>query len=157
MIDWWNGRTPRERLLLGVLAAVAAGLAVWYGVIVPLGAWVEAAEARHARAVQTREEVARIAARVEAAGSPAARPPSGVAVRQLVEATAAAGGLELARIEAGGEGEVQVGLEGVQPQALFPWIALLQTEHGVAARHVTVLKAPAGGLTADIVFRGAAG
>ena len=50
VIAWWEGRTRRERILLGIMAGLLAAVIAWYGVIAPIGAWRADAADRRAEA-----------------------------------------------------------------------------------------------------------
>jgi type II secretory pathway component PulM len=58
-------------------------------------------------------------------------------------------GITPARIEPDPEGGVRVALNAVPPIVLFPWIASLQTAHGIAPRHLIVVKEGQGALGLD--------
>ena len=59
---WWAGRSSRERLMLGVLAALLAGVILVYGVIQPL-------QAARASALQDIRTYETLTARIRAAGT----------------------------------------------------------------------------------------
>lgn len=155
MVAWWNGRTARERWMLGVLAVLVLGVALWAGVLKPVRAWGERAADEHARALETKASVDRALAEIATLKSrpvPRAAQP----LDALIGDTAAAAGLSIARLEPDPAGGVHVAIEDGQAGAVFPWIAKLQTEQGVAARSLTVLKED-GGLVVEATFVQAGG
>ena len=153
---WWGGRSRREQMLVALMGLSLAGFLLWFGLVSPLASAAEAAEARRAQAVQDKLAVDRTLAAIARLGPAAARPISSRPLGALVSETAAAAGVELARVEADPAGGVRVAVAGASPTVLFPWLATLQREHGVAPRHLTVLKAEGGGLALDATLdRGA--
>lgn len=139
MIAWWNGRTARERWMLGALAVLALAVVLWMGVLTPLGRWAGRAAAEHDRALQTKASVDRALADMAALKSRPA-PKASQPLETLINETATAAGVTVGRLEPDPAGGMRVAIEGGQANAVFPWIARLQTEHGVAAQSLTVLK-----------------
>lgn len=154
MRAWFEGRTRREQVLLTLMALALAGFLLWFGLYRPLAQARAAAERRLDRAAAEAAEVDRAVARLRVLGAARARPaPADPA--QAVNASASAAGLTLARLEPDPAGGVQVAVAGVSPSQLFPWLAALQTDYGVAPRHLTVIKDEQGTLSVDATFGGA--
>ncbi len=156
MIDWWMTRSRREQALLGVMGALLLGLLLWFGVAAPLRTAAQDASAHLTRALG--DEAVVDAALAEIARSGEAAPPQSPAgpVDRLVADTAAEAGLQVIRIEASQDGSVQAVVTGPSTQVL-PWIAGLQSEHAIAARHLTLLKGDVGQLDVDATFVGLGG
>ncbi|MFC3078117.1 type II secretion system protein GspM [Phenylobacterium terrae] len=146
---WWNERSGREKALLGVMAAALAAFGLWYGLYAPLLAARERALERHEAALQTQAEVGRAVARIKALQGRVTAPAPSVAPEEAIAATAAAAGVPLSRTEPDPEGGLRVAADAVSATALFPWLGRLQREHGLAARHLTVVKGEGGGLRLD--------
>jgi len=154
MMDWWSGRSRREQVLLGVMGALAAGLLLWFGVAAPLRGAAQDASAHLARALSDEAVVDAALAEVARLGERAATPVRSGSVEALVAETAAAAGLEVIRIEPAPEGGgVQAVVSGPSTVVL-PWIAALQADHAIAARHLTLLKGDVGELDVDATFVG---
>ncbi|WP_374467855.1 type II secretion system protein GspM [Phenylobacterium sp.] len=153
MRAWFEARTRREQGLLAVMAAGVLLFGLWFGVWRPLEQARVAAERRYERAVRDAAVVAQAAAAVRATPTGAPRPTLPTA--EAVNAAARAAGLTLARVEPDPAGGVQVAVQGVAPARVFPWLAALQTEYGVTARHLTVIKDDQGALSVDATFGGA--
>lgn len=64
---WWSARSPRERVMLGVLAALIGGVVLVYGVIKPL-------QAARAQALADMRTYETLNARIRAAGTLSATP-----------------------------------------------------------------------------------
>ncbi|MDP1643777.1 MAG: type II secretion system protein GspM [Phenylobacterium sp.] len=152
MRDWWIGRSPREQGLLGLLGALLAGFLVWFGLAAPLQGAARGAEARLTRALADEAVVDAAVAEIARLGERAPTRRS-TPVEQLVAETAASAGLDVIRIEAADGDSVQAVVSGPST-AVLPWIALLQAEHAVAARHLTLLKGDVGQLDVDATFVG---
>lgn len=149
MITWWNSRSRREQILLGVMV-LCLGLAVLlFGVVRPLQAAARAASERHAAASQTEAEVARNVAAIARLKAPAKAAPRRLPLEAAVNSTATAAGIALGRVEADPSGGLRVAAPSVAPTVLFPWLSLLQREHGVAASHLAIVKNETGGLALD--------
>ena len=155
-IAWWEGRTRRERILLGVMAALLAAVIAWYGVIAPIGAWKADAAQRRAEAASDLQSVEADIARLNAAatGAPVG---AGEPIEPLLIRTAEAAGLTIDRQQAEADGAQTAWLQAVPAPAVFGWIAQLEQAHGVAVSSLTALKSPTGsGLDVQVSFRSAA-
>lgn len=156
MIDWWNGRSRREQVLLGVMGALVAGFLLWFGVAAPLRGAAQDASAHLTQALADEAVVDAAVAEIARLGETAPTRSRTASVDSLVAETAAAAGLEVIRIEPAPDGQgVQAVVSGPSTTVL-PWIALLQAEHAVSARHLTLLKGDVGMLDVDATFVGAA-
>jgi general secretion pathway protein M len=118
---WWAERSPRERWLLGVMAALFVLVVGWLGIARPLAGALESAHARHQAAV-----VALAEARVPLAATavPAAAPP--LPIDALIARTGADAGFANARINAQSPTQASVTVEAGRPQALFGWVSQLE-------------------------------
>lgn len=122
--QWWTGLSPRERVLIGVAAALALAVLLWLGARAMLAAMDTRAELH-------REAVAR-AARVEAKAAvlqtPAATEaalPAG-SLDQWLAQSAGDTGLTLDRNEARGERLATVAIGSARSPALLGWLTGLE-------------------------------
>ena len=152
LTEWLAGRSPRERVMLGVLAAVALGLGLWFGILMPLASAQRAAAEKLDRAVRVERAVESVLADLAEVRRRIRPPVSQAPVDEAVSRSAEAAGLVLGRVEADPAGGVQASLQGVATTTLFPWLVNLQREHGVIASHLTILKGEGGGLDVDATF-----
>jgi general secretion pathway protein M len=154
MKTWFEGRTRREQVLLAIMGGGLLVFILWFGVWRPVDHARASAERRYERAARDAAVAARAVAAVRALpAAGAAR--SGLPVADAVNAAAQSAGLTLARAEADPAGGLQVAVQGVAPARVFPWLATLQTEYGIAPRHLTVIKDEQGTLSVDATFGGA--
>lgn len=133
---WWQGRSRREQLLLGVMGALLPGVLIWLLIARPLSAALDAARAREAAAAEALGAArARADVRRTGLGETAPLPLAAYVARSAADA-----GYPNARVTASGPARATLSIEAARPQALFGWIADLET-HGVA---VETLRATAG-------------
>lgn len=138
---WWASRTPRERGLLGVLAALILAIAFWYGLVAPLRRAETAAQDRHDRALArllavsaSTEEVAALQAR--------ANGPSGGGLSGAVAQTALANGVTISQQTLGPAGDLAVTVAAADPAATFRWIASLQRDQGIGVLALALNRNP---------------
>lgn len=150
---WWESRTPRERVLLLIMAALIAAMGFWFAVVAPLRNAEAAAEERYARAVTrlmsvsaTTEEVAALQA-VRSSGA------SSQALAQVVVQTALANGVALSR-QTPAPGGLAVTIETADPGSAFRWIASLQRDHGVSVSILVLGRNPDRSLRLQVKFAG---
>jgi len=151
----WMARTPRERWLLGVMLALVAVVLVWLLILRPLADMLSAARQRHGEAVaalaEARSQAAAIAALERNRPAPFAGP-----IDTAVAAAASEAGFQLSGLQAQGAGRVSLAIGSAKPQALFSWIAGLETQ-GYIVQSLTASSNPDRTLSAQIVLRARAG
>jgi general secretion pathway protein M len=119
---WWQGRSPRERGLLLVMAGLAAFVLGWLIVVRPLSDALDAAKTRHGAAVVA---LAEARARAEPGRGAAATAPA-LPVDGLIGRTAGEAGFTAARIAAQGPDRASVAIDAARPQALFAWLVRME-------------------------------
>ncbi|HYI65034.1 MAG TPA: type II secretion system protein GspM [Allosphingosinicella sp.] len=119
---WWRARSPRERGLLTVMAALAAIVLGWLLVVQPLSDALDAQKARHGAAVIA---LAEARARLETGGAPAGA-VTALPVDSLIGQAAAEAGFAGARITAQGPARAIVAIDAARPQAMFGWLVRLE-------------------------------
>lgn len=151
MRKWWTGLSRRERALVGMLVVLVLVTVAWYGVWQPLTQFRRAAAAGYEQALREQQSVQSLLVRIKTAASATrARQhrPLAEAVRQSLERA----GITAARFEPDSGDGLRVAVEAVPSSLLFPWIADLQTGHGITPRHLVVVKAGQGLLELDATF-----
>ena len=128
MMLWWAARSERERWLVGAMLVLAVVVLGWLLVVRPLSDALDAAKIRHGDAAAALAE-ARARARPAAAGPAAAGPAEAIVVR-----SAGAAGFPGARVVGQGPGRAMASLDAARPQALFAWIAQMETQGLAVAR-----------------------
>ncbi|NWG71580.1 MAG: type II secretion system protein M [Parvularculaceae bacterium] len=136
MTPWWSKRSERERLLISAGGAVIAVLGAAQFAVAPLVAWRRGTEARAAAAEERYQLVARSAALATPVQATSAEP-----VRNVLNATAAALGVELTFVNALADGSVDIQAGPVAPDRLFELLSRLEREHGVKVTSADVSRA----------------
>lgn len=141
----WLALSPRERAMLGLMAAAITAFVYAYGLALPLSRWAGAAQARHQLAIAEHAQVQRIVADI--ASAPV---PSAPASPQALADSASALGLEVESASAQAGGQVRIVLAPAAPDLLFAWIEQqrLAGQPPQAAR----LQSGEGGVSAELDF-----
>tara|TARA_R110002020_G_scaffold18983_60_gene65944 strand:+ start:3489 stop:3956 length:468 start_codon:yes stop_codon:yes gene_type:complete len=141
----WRAFSPRERAMLGLMAAAIAAFVYAYGLALPLSRWAGAAQARHQLAIAEQAQVQGIVAAI--AAMPA---PSAPASAQALADSARALGLEVESADQQASGQVHITLAPAAPDLVFAWIEQqrLAGQPPRAAR----LRSGDGGVAAELDF-----
>lgn len=146
----WDSRTPRERVLLAVMAAAILVVVGFYGVIAPLRQGAEEAGERVMMA-RRQSDALSIAARQVAPRAADARP-----VGAIVEASAASLGASIARKRQEADGAFTIWITAADARVLLTWIAGLERRSGLAVVGVTTSRLDNGLVEAEVTFGRAA-
>ena len=129
-LPWWRDRSPREQVLLAIMAVMLASVILWLGVLRPLAGAGDRAAVRHATAVSTLGEVRSLTGAIRAAEA-RRRPGNDTPPLERVRASASAAGLTLDTLERNGAGEVNARIAAIKPAPLLRWIADLEVRDGI--------------------------
>jgi general secretion pathway protein M len=152
-VTWWDGLSLRERWMVGVMLALLAVVILWLGIARPVERGLVSAQEAHEIAL---DRNAAIRAKVASLEKLPRRVGAGLTtpIPQLLTDSASEAGLTLDRAEDQGGGSVDIALASVKPQALFSWIAQLETQ-GVLVESLTAQpSATAGALSVQAVIKG---
>ena len=130
---WWDGRTAREHVMLGVLGGVLALVVAWFLILAPLLAWKVGAADRLDAAVQT-HALASAAAGIDTAGGVAR---SSDDIEALLTDSAAEAGVAVQVSQDGAETTFMV--ESAETARLFGWVAALERS-GLTIASLSVLE-----------------
>ena len=130
---WWDGRTAREHVMLGVLGGVLALLLAWFLILAPLLAWKAGAADRLDAAART-HALASAAAGIGTSGGVARSPAD---IEALLTDSAAEAGVAV-QATAGGGG-VSFAVESAETARLFGWVAALERA-GLTIESLSVLE-----------------
>ncbi|MDG2531396.1 type II secretion system protein GspM [Caulobacter endophyticus] len=142
----WNARTPRERVMLAVMAVAVLGVGGFYGVVVPLK---RSGEAARERLTDARELSAALAAATGVA-SPAKAAAGPVST--IVETSAASLGVPIARKRQEGDGAFTIWINAIDARTLLPWVASLERETGLSVAGFTASRLDNGLVEAEVTF-----
>lgn len=141
MTGWWSARTLRERALLGgAAAAILAALFLQFLFFPAFRAREDAAQDL-TRATGTVALLNRMPGQTAAGAAPSA---------PLIAQWAAEAGLELRAV--GGEGAFAYQAVSQSPEALFRWIARVESETGLRVWQADVRSGIGGGVDAAVIF-----
>lgn len=149
---WWSTRSPRERIMLLVMAVLLAVTLGWLLLVRPLGDALADAHARHDRAVVARGEAVAQADAIAMLQrtAPAALPaPINVWIGQ--KATEA--GFTVARIDPVSATQATVVINAVRPQAFFGWLGDLERGGGLIVEGLSATTNNDATLSVEVTFR----
>lgn len=134
---WWNDRTPRERVLLAIMAALLAALLAWLVVLRPLAAAREQALADATAATDRRAEAQSLVAAIRARPAAGGAPVLDTLTRRLAEA-----GLQPSRLDAQGQGQAVVEIAAVNGRLLLGWASGLEARDGLVIDQLDATRNP---------------
>ncbi len=148
---WWNARAPRERILLGVMLALIAGIILWLGIYRPVESALREAILANYEAAERHADVVRKVGLLRDDRAPSTA-SSSLPVEQIVGQSAGEVGFTLERVQAQGADRVDIAIASARSSALMGWIASLEAQ-GVAVERAMI--SPSGGtrtVSAQITF-----
>lgn len=152
MNAWWSELSQRERILIFIAAGLLSVLFVSVLIVQPLTEWRQSAAANAERARDNYQLVATAAATAKEGGDQAQR--GAVPLRQAVIGSAAAANIELVRIGAELNSQIEVQPALTDGETLFGWFGVLENEYGVTVSFADISHDENGMLNAQIlVFR----
>lgn len=123
---WWNDRTPRERVLLAIMAMLLAAVLIWLLVLRPLTVAREQAIVGASAAAVRRTEAQNLVAAIRARPAANGAPVLDTLTRRLAEA-----GLQPSRLEAQGPGQAVLEIAAVNGRLLLGWASGLEANDGL--------------------------
>ena len=146
IIDWWDGREPRERVLLSVLGAIVAIFIVIFGMILPLQSARANADASLNRAQADLVAVSRLSS----TDATTTRLPFD---RSVLIQIANGADIKLTRVQPGSDGTLSVWIDDAQTQRLYGFFETLLSDYAVGLDQVIVSADANGRLSAQFVVR----
>lgn len=137
-IQWWDGRTARERRLLLAMCVLLALAAVWLAVVRPALDWREAAADRRHRAATTATAIRGDLARLPSQARPANASPSG-GMEPLVRRTAGTAGLDPV-LSMHPDGGLGFQLASAHSGTALAWLAALEVDQGLRLCQLSVVE-----------------
>ncbi len=143
---WYLALSLREKILVGIAAALSAILVAIYGVYLPLVASIQDKRTEYRAALERRLAVEAMVA--SAADRPTKMPVPKVAgpIEQLVSQRAVEAGFSLEKAEAVGNGRVAIAMAQARPPALLKWLAELE-QAGIVVEQIDIKAATGGSVT----------
>ena len=143
----WKGRSPRERSLLALLAAISFGLVSWYGIASPLSRAAASSDMHRSRAAALLREVEDSRAIMTRMAIPTDKSLGDLLMLSALEA-----GFTLDQHSEANAGETAVRGRASDSAALFAWIDMLRKNHGLTVSNLTAEREKDGGLRVEASF-----
>lgn len=144
---WWDGREPRERLLLAALGGILAVFILIFAVILP----IQSAKAEASENLRRAQAELMAVSRFSPSSEQAARAPFD---RSVLINVARAQDIRLTRVQPGQDGTLSVWIDEAQTQRLYTFFDALLTGYAVGLDQVIVSADNNGRLSAQFVVRG---
>ena len=141
MRDWWNNRSRREQLALGVAAAFGVAVLIWALVLLPMADRRASLQARVDAQQATLQQLAEARSLLEIRAATGARSDFGDrSMASVVEQGLRMAGLaaSIRRIEPVGDHAVSVTLEQAAFDPLVGWLQTASTEAGILVRELSM-------------------
>ena len=146
-VAWWNERSQRERILIGIMTALFAVVVGWIAVLRPLDNGLAKARADNALAIARLERV-----RSDAQSFKAGKPFAADTAQALVNRMASEAGFTPTRMDPGTGGRVVIGLASAKPVALTKWLQALDAQ-GVFVEQISLRPNSDATLAVDATLR----
>jgi type II secretory pathway component PulM len=133
----WTGLAPRERLLIGILAALATVAFAWYLVAVPGWTAARSAESRLRSAEAEQLEVQSLAADLKAQQA-IAQSTDAVTAMETIRSLAAAHGLSVTSLSETGNGALSAELSGTSSRQALTWASAVSRRTAMRTASLTI-------------------
>ncbi|MAW81208.1 MAG: hypothetical protein CMI63_13295 [Parvularcula sp.] len=148
-MTWWTDLSQRERLMILIAGALAAVLFVSLAIVRPF-ADLRSDAARKAAAARDGYELTAAAAAV-AGVSDTTAPQDGAPLRQAVLQSARAAGIEVVRIGAESDGQLEIQAAPVNGDVFFEWLAQVQGNYGARVAFADIARGEDGMVTPQVL------
>lgn len=128
MIEFWNERAPREKLLIVAAGLLTVILVLWQFMWLPAQDYRERAKRGFMTAAEDLQFIKNSTIALNARNNPAT---ANTPLQSVVVDVANVYGLTISRIEPNADGGLTLWFEGEEPQTLFAWLRDLDSNHGV--------------------------
>ena len=154
MMEFWETRSTRERLLILMAFGLVAVLLLNLLAVRPLRAAHEEARASLAVAARTLDAVAASRPAGETVALPAAAPASAEDLRTHLVALAADRGLAVSRLQNSSNGDIVIQFDQAAAPLLYAWLESAERELGAEPAKASVFAEASGTVRASFEFRG---
>lgn len=144
--NWWNGREPRERLLLTVLSGLVAIFLIIFLVVLPVQAVTSNAQSDLVRATSNLTLVSRLSPSQGVSG------PRAPFDRSVLITVARTQNVKLTRVQPDGDGSFSVWIDEAETQALYGFFNDLIGAYAVTLDRVVVSADANGRLSAQFTL-----
>lgn len=145
----WNDLSDRERYVVSAGGVIFIALVFFQFLILPLLAWHADLRLRAADAQQNYELVLRAASSVAAKSEPGRG--NDMPLRLALTQTANAAGIDLVRVGAEADGQIEVQPARVDAQTLYDWLGVLRDQYGVNVAVADIAQEGDGAVRAQVL------
>lgn len=152
VLDWFRGRTQRERILLATFGVLSAGLLGWYGLVEPVDRARDQSDRRLAAALADLNAVEAIAARIKSSRD--AKGPAPADLEPTVRSSAADEGITITLLEQEGAGRIALSATSPSSTAALNWLSSLDADRGVRVETAVLSSAAPDEIQIDATLSG---
>ena len=149
MTSWWSDLSSRERMLLTALGALMITFLILQFAWAPLNDWRDSEKSRADQARDGFELV--VTAATQGQVSVSSTPRSQVPLRQALTQSASNAGIELVRVGAAVNGQIEIQPADISGDILFQWISVLRSEYGVSVAFADISRSDDGLVKAQVL------
>jgi type II secretory pathway component PulM len=157
MMGYWHDRTPRERLLIGIAAGLAALLILLQLIWLPAMRAKDSARRGADEAARTLEAISRQSAGGPAAGAAQAAPVDPDSLRRIILEAATNRRLTIVRVLVDEQGSVAVQLDDAPASTVFSWLLDIRRSSGAEISRASMNDSANGFVRSSFEFSGAPG
>lgn len=143
VIQWYSGLSSREKVLVGIAAALFALVFTIYGVYFPLTSAITEKRLAYREALERRVSIEAMVDNAAQNQPKAAAIISDTSLETLINQSAAEAGFTLEKVDASGSDRTVITITQARPSALLKWLAELELQ-GVITEQIDVKAGNAG-------------
>lgn len=143
VIQWYTGLSSREKVLVGIAAALFALVFTIYGVYFPLTSAITEKRLAYREALERRVSIEAMVDNAAQNQPKAAAIISDTSLETLINQSAAEAGFTLEKVDASGSDRNVITITQARPSALLKWLAELELQ-GVITEQIDVKAGNAG-------------
>ena len=151
---YWDGRTPREQVLYGVMAVLMAALLLTVAVIQPLQTFHARSQTDYAASMRLYRSIQQDAQTLrELQAGAQTQAGSQQSIRSIVGSLALGEGIAIARMIPADDGSLAVTIERADTAAVMRWLVNLEQRYGIRVVSSTLDRHETGMTQASVVLR----
>ena len=155
MMNFWNDRTPRERLLIAVAAGLALVVVLLQLIWLPAMSAKESAQLGADRAAKTLEAISRQSSMAVSEGTSGPTSTDPDAIRRAILETASSRGLTISRVLVDEQGAVVVQVDDAPATTVFGWLRDVRRSSNAQIRRASMNDSGNGFVRSSFEFSGA--
>ncbi|MEW6574969.1 type II secretion system protein GspM [Sphingorhabdus sp.] len=148
VVQWYTGLSLREKVLVGIAAALFALVFTVYGVYLPLTSAITEKRLAYREALERRVSIEAMVDNAAQNQPKAAAIISDTSLETLINQSAAEAGFTLEKVDASGSDRAVITITQARPSALLKWLAELELQ-SVVTEQIDVKAGNAGTVTVN--------